>query len=221
MNDVKMDKRPYRSPLRREQAEATRQRILEAGLRLFAERGYSASSISQIALEAGVSSETIYASVGSKRGIIDALLAQVDTMRIPDKAREAAAARGGVARVAIEVLAEMAVGFWAKHHVLVGVLRKGIGDPEIGEAWVERQRARRGLIHGIVSSWPPEALHRGLDARRASDIAWALTSDEMFDLLVGMQGWTTDAYRDWLTTSLVRELLSEAAAGRESPEPAG
>ena len=130
MNDVKMDKRPYRSPLRREQAEATRQRILEAGLRLFAERGYAASSISQIALEAGVSSETIYASVGSKRGIIDALLAQVDTMRIPDKAREAAAARGGGARVAIEVLAEMAVGFWAKHHVLVGVLRNGIGDPE-------------------------------------------------------------------------------------------
>ena len=220
MNDVKMDKRPYRSPLRREQAEATRQRILEAGLRLFAERGYAASSISQIALEAGVSSETIYASVGSKRGIIDALLAQVDTMRIPDKAREAAAARGGGARVAIEVLAEMAVGFWAKHHVLVGVLRNGIGDPEIGEAWVERQRARRELIDGIVSAWPSGSLRPGLDARRASDIAWALTSDEMFDLLVGMQGWTTDAYRDWLKSSLARELLSDAEAGRESSQGA-
>ncbi len=217
MNDVKMDKRPYRSPLRQEQAEATRQRILEAGLRLFAARGYSASSISQIALEAGVSTETIYASVGSKRGIIDALLAQVDTMRIPDKAREAAAARGGGARDAIEVVAEMATGFWAKHHVLVGVLRKGIGDPEIGEAWVERQRARRGLIEGIVSSWPRGSLRPGLDARRASDIAWALSSDEVFDLLVGMQGWTTDAYQEWLTSSLVRELLSDAAAERESP----
>ena len=217
MNDVKMDKRPYRSPLRQEQAEATRQRILEAGLRLFAARGYSASSISQIALEAGVSTETIYASVGSKRGIIDALLAQVDTMRIPDQAREAAAARGGSARAAIEVLAEMATGFWAKHHVLVGVLRKGIGDPEIGEAWVERQRARRGLIHGIVSSWPRGSLPPDLDVRRASDIAWALSSDEMFDLLVGMQGWTTTAYQEWLTSSLMRELLSDAAAGRESP----
>ena len=217
MNDVKMDKRPYRSPLRQEQAEATRQRILEAGLRLFAARGYSASSIGQIALEAGVSTETIYASVGSKRGIIDALLAQVDTMRIPDKAREAAAARGGGPLVAIEVLAEMATGFWAKHHVLVGVLRKGIGDPEIGEAWVERQRARRGLIHGIVSSWPRGSLRRGLDARRASDVAWALSSDEVFDLLVGMQGWTTAAYQEWLTASLVRELLSDAAAGGASP----
>ncbi len=217
MNDVKMDKRPYRSPLRREQAEATRQRILEAGLRLFAARGYSASSISQIALEAGVSTETIYASVGSKRGIIDALMAQVDTMRIPDKAREAAAARGGGARVAIEVLAEMATDFWAKHHVLVGVLRKGIGDPEIGEAWVERQRARRGLINGIVSSWPRGSLRPGLDAGRASDIAWALSSDEMFDLLVGMQGWTTDAYREWLQSSLERELLSDAAVGGGSP----
>jgi AcrR family transcriptional regulator len=220
MNDVKMDKRPYRSPLRREQAEATRQRILEAGLRLFAERGYAASSISQIALEAGVSTETIYASVGSKRGIIDALLAQVDTMRIPDKAREAAAARGGGARVAIEVLAEMAVGFWATHHVLVGVLRKGIGDPEIGQAWVERQQARRGLIDGIVSAWPRGSLRTGLDAQRASDIAWALTSDEMFDLLVGMQGWTIDAYRDWLKSALVRELLFDAEAVRESPQGA-
>ena len=36
-------KRPYRSPLRAAQAEATRQRILEAGLELFAERGYPAT----------------------------------------------------------------------------------------------------------------------------------------------------------------------------------
>ena len=42
----------------------------------------------------------------------------------------------------------------------------------------------------------------------------------MFDLLVGMQGWTTDAYRDWLKSSLARELLSDAEAGRESSQGA-
>src|ERR1044072_9021567 len=73
MSDVKMDKRPYHSPLRQEQALATRQRILDAALDLFGAQGYGSTSIASIAREAGVVPETIYATFGSKRGIIDGL----------------------------------------------------------------------------------------------------------------------------------------------------
>src|SRR3954471_22225827 len=69
-----MDKRRYHSPLRQEQALATRTRILDAALTLFGSQGYGATSISAIAREAGVVAETIYATFGSKRGIIDGLV---------------------------------------------------------------------------------------------------------------------------------------------------
>src|SRR5829696_2019804 len=103
-----MVKRPYRSPLRASQAEATRRRILDAGLMLFATRGYPTTSVSAIARAAGVSPETIYASVGSKRGIIDALLEQVETMGIAEQARAEGARRGGGPGVGLDVLTELA-----------------------------------------------------------------------------------------------------------------
>jgi AcrR family transcriptional regulator len=212
MSNVKMDKRPYRSPLRQEQAEATRQRIVDAGLALFAERGYPGTSVTQIAAAAGVSAETIYASVGSKRGIIDALLAKVDMERIADRAREMVVARGRGPRAGLEALAELAVTFWAANHVLVGVLRNGIGDPEIGEAWLGRQAQRRELIASLVRSWPPAVVRPGLGSDQAVDLAWSMTSDELFGLLVGLRGWSVDAYRAWLKQALVREILADTGA---------
>jgi AcrR family transcriptional regulator len=211
MNDVKMDKRPYRSPLRAEQAEATRQRIVDAGLALFAERGYPGTSVTEIARAAGVSAETIYGSVGSKRGIIDLLLAQVETEGVAERAREAVAARGGGSAVALDVLAELSVAFWQQHGTLARVLRNGVGDPEIGAAWTERQRGRRAIIHGLIESWPEGTLRTGLDAGRAADVAWALTSDEVHELLVGLRDWPPEAFLAWLRSTLAREILAEPA----------
>jgi AcrR family transcriptional regulator len=48
-------RRKYYSPLRADQAEQTRRRILEAGFRLFVDRGYAGTTIAAVAEEAGVS----------------------------------------------------------------------------------------------------------------------------------------------------------------------
>jgi AcrR family transcriptional regulator len=64
---------------RREQmAQQTRRDILRAARRLFAERGYAATSINDIAEEAGVAIQTIYARLGSKRGMLLALIDLID-----------------------------------------------------------------------------------------------------------------------------------------------
>ena len=47
-------RRKYYSPLRAGQAEQTRRRILEAGFRLFVDRGYAETTIAAVAEEAGV-----------------------------------------------------------------------------------------------------------------------------------------------------------------------
>src|SRR6266540_330183 len=66
-------RRRYDSPLRREQAAATRREILEAAQRLFERQGYAATSMAAIAAEAGVALKTIYLAFETKRGLLLAL----------------------------------------------------------------------------------------------------------------------------------------------------
>jgi AcrR family transcriptional regulator len=68
----------YRSERRQRQAEATRKDILGAARRRFAEHGYSATSMADIARDAGVAVQTIYASCGSKRELVLALVDTID-----------------------------------------------------------------------------------------------------------------------------------------------
>src|SRR5260221_7439130 len=65
-------KRSYDSPLRRDKAEATRLAIAAAAGRLFAERGYAATSIEEIAAAAAVGRATVFSSVGGKAELLKA-----------------------------------------------------------------------------------------------------------------------------------------------------
>lgn len=64
--------RTYRSELRTEQAEGTRERILDATLRVMAQ-GLASVSIPAVAREAGVSVATIYRHFGTKSDLLAAL----------------------------------------------------------------------------------------------------------------------------------------------------
>src|SRR5689334_1545426 len=59
-------KRRYDSSGRREAARATRRAILDAAAETFTARGYAATTMAQVAERAGVSIDTVYASVGRK-----------------------------------------------------------------------------------------------------------------------------------------------------------
>src|SRR6202165_2971472 len=58
--------RPYDASHRREAAAETRNAVVAAASRLFADRGYAATTMAAIASAAGVALDTIYASVGPK-----------------------------------------------------------------------------------------------------------------------------------------------------------
>ena len=63
---VKGDRRTYSTALRREQAQLTRERILDAARALFVQRGYPAVTMQEIAGEAAVAYQTVYAQFGTK-----------------------------------------------------------------------------------------------------------------------------------------------------------
>src|SRR3954453_24029747 len=65
-------RRRYHSPIRVEQADATRVRILDAADRVM-ERGLATLSVPAVAREAGVSVPTVYRHFGSKPELLAAL----------------------------------------------------------------------------------------------------------------------------------------------------
>src|ERR1700749_3779662 len=67
--EPKQVKRTYDATRRAAAAARTRQSILEAARTLFAENGYSATSMAAIAQAAGVALDTVYASAGRQPGL--------------------------------------------------------------------------------------------------------------------------------------------------------
>jgi AcrR family transcriptional regulator len=212
VNTSSVAKRRYRSPLREAQAAATRSRILDSALDTFLEHGYAGTSVVAIARAAQVSPETVYATFGSKRGIVAGLLERVDAEDRPRRAAERSRARGGGPEVDLDILAEAVADFWTTNGRLVRLLRQGIGDPEIGRLWQGRQTARRRLLGNLIRRWPAGSLRNGLTTDTATDIAWALTTVELHEMLVGDCGWSPDAYVRWLRDALRRELVVPHAA---------
>ena len=72
MDDAMSVKRVYQSSLRQRQARSTRRAIIDAASRLFAEHGYGATSVDQIAQAADVSRATVFASLGGKPALLKA-----------------------------------------------------------------------------------------------------------------------------------------------------
>jgi AcrR family transcriptional regulator len=74
------DKTPAAStPDRRKlKGEASRGRILDAALRLFAERGYSATGVHEISRQARIEKAALYWHFGSKEGLLAAVLDRMD-----------------------------------------------------------------------------------------------------------------------------------------------
>jgi AcrR family transcriptional regulator len=79
-------KRAYNSPLRADQATATRRRILEAAVDSLASTGRDDLTVGEVATAASVSERTVYNHFGSLDGLLDAVSDHLDTVVIPDPA---------------------------------------------------------------------------------------------------------------------------------------
>jgi AcrR family transcriptional regulator len=63
---------------RRQKGQVSRERILEAAIELFSERGYAGSGVHEIARRAGIEKAALYWHFGSKEGLLAAVLDRTD-----------------------------------------------------------------------------------------------------------------------------------------------
>lgn len=93
--------------------EARREEVLRIAAGLFAERGYAATTVRDIAAEAGILSGSLYHHFDSKEAMVDAILAPFVADALA--ASEAVVARGEGPRRTLEGLIEAALDGIAEH----------------------------------------------------------------------------------------------------------
>jgi AcrR family transcriptional regulator len=208
-------RRTYQSPARAARAQATRQAILDSARRLFADRGYAATTLPTIAVEAGVAVQTVYAVFRRKRNILFALLDQMPLdAGLPGYRARLAAASGDPRTQLREVVGFSARMYGGTSDVTELARTIGGADQDLADLWREGEQRRYDAESELVADWHALGLLRAeLNASEATDILWALSGPDAFRLLVRERAWAPDHYRDWLAAALERELLANQARG--------
>jgi len=202
-------RRPYNGALRREQAQMTRARILDAARRLLTSGTYSSVTMEDIAREAGVAYQTVYGIFGTKLRLAEALIEigfphVAAALKLFEPLRETADPevwlRTGarVNRLIYELCAD-----------LLRFMRES-GDPGLLTRYREREEQRleamtqSGLVAMLENSG---RLRPGMSATEAVAVIWSWSGPDHYTDLVFERGWTATRYEQWLSDSMINTLL--------------
>lgn len=224
MSGAATPRRGYDSTRRRQQATATRHRIVKASAALFVAHGYTGTTIPAIAAAAEVAVETVYRSAEGKAGLLAAAV-QAALAGGAERAETPVEDRVGIRRVTQEsdprrqlaAYAHTQPGVWSRVGPLLRVLDSAApADPQLQR--LQEQLARQRLdgmrrLAGLLDSLG--RLRPGVPAATAADIIWTLCAQANFEALVVHRGWSHLEYETWLTDMLVAALLPT-----ESGDPA-
>jgi len=204
--------RPYRSRLRKEQAAHTRRKIRRAARKLFEQQGFADTTIAEIAEAAGVAVPTVYGIYGSKGGVVEAMLEDLE---------EPADQSGWEARISAESDPVSQLGLfvtWIRTLFEAGapVVRAAMdarGDPEVAAMMARGDAKRLGGATALTAYWQEcGALRPGLESLDAAHTVWLLTSAEQFLLAIDHLDWSPDNYERWLASLLRHVVLRPDAA---------
>jgi AcrR family transcriptional regulator len=208
-------RRRYESPRRREQAAATRQAILEAAERLFAERGYVGTSVAQIAEEARVALKTVYAVFGTKPEVLRALW---NVRMRGDEDPVPMAERPWFREIVDEPDPRRRLDLVARNvrvvrertaHVTEIVRQAAPADEQIAALWERFQREFYELgVREILETIERDGV-LAMDLTTAADIGWTLTHPDVYQLLVRQRGWSAEAYERWIAETLRAQLIRD------------
>ncbi|MBI5090197.1 MAG: TetR/AcrR family transcriptional regulator [Actinobacteria bacterium] len=195
--------------LRERQAQLTRDEILNAARRLFAERGYARTSVRDVAQAAGVSAQTVYDSIGSKQALVMRLNDLIDDEAgVRAIAGAAAASRdplqvaGASARITRSIVEHCG-------DIVHALVTGAASEPDLAVALAEGHRRHVGGARMMV-----ELLHElgALDDSRtvdeAADTLAAVSDFRVALMLRDSYGWSLDRIEAWIT-QMGRALLRQ------------
>jgi AcrR family transcriptional regulator len=202
------NKRTYHSRVRQRQAEETRRRILEAARSQFESYGYVLTTLEAIAEMAEVSPKTIAAVFGSKRALLAEVINPeafspsvrqlIEELRTTEDVWRRFTLVAQITRQAYEPLASS-----------LELLRTaGAVAPELADVARQIEARRRQNQARLIASLHGQGLLRhSLSLEEAVDVLWALTSYDLYRMLVMERGWEPVRYETWLAQLLIQQML--------------
>lgn len=207
-------RRSYDASNRQRQARETRRRIVEGAARLFVRDGYAGTSIAAIAEEAKVAVPTVYATLGSKAGILRAVVEL--TVRGDDDAAPLSS-RAAWQEIEQQPDPRERLALFARLHRQICDREAGVfaqieaaagADPEATRLLAEhdgmRYETQTRLAGGLDRD---NQLRPQMTKREAADIIWTLASERTYLALVRDRAWDPDDYERWVAEQLVAALL--------------
>jgi AcrR family transcriptional regulator len=201
--------RPYRSSIRRGEAP---QLVVAAASRLFATKGYLATSIEDIAAQAGVARPTVFTAVGAKpvilRQVVDQALAGDDTA-VPVAERDwwRQTVEEPDPQTSIELLARTMTTIGQRVALIARALENAASvDSDAAEIWIRYQRQRRIGLREFAESLASRHAAMRCDVDTLTDTLWML-QPAAYLRLVTDAGWTEERYETWLADLITRLVL--------------
>lgn len=197
---------------RQEYAQATRQAILDAARKLFAERGYFATKVDDIAAEARVAPATVYAVTGGKQSLLTELITTWTTDPIVETTLRTIAASDDPA----EIIAEVASASRRMREQFADVIRVMLTTAPHDQTAAEQLTRATAVYRAAFVPMAERlaslgALRPGTSVRHAVDVLWFYFGYSSYFTLHDDNGWPYQRAEHWLAAQAARELLSPPA----------
>jgi TetR/AcrR family transcriptional regulator, regulator of cefoperazone and chloramphenicol sensitivity len=204
----------YDSPIRREQAQLTRDRIVAAARAQFLEHGFTGTRLRDIAETAGVSEQTIYAVYKNKRGVLQAIVDGMDVAAgIEQAMRDLAEAEGDHLRQ-LAIFVSYDRRLFEREGQSLAILRDAAtSDPDLASAYRQgRQRGHEAHVH-FFQGWQRDGvLPEHLDPVTAADLYHSVSSLDSYEYLLGERGWSADRWEQETYRILVPALIRQSGS---------
>jgi AcrR family transcriptional regulator len=203
---------PKANPMTRrdEYAQATRQAILDAARKLFAERGYFATKVDDIAAKARVAPATVYAVTGGKYGLLTELIATWTT----DPIVETTTTHMLEMSDPVAIIRELAASSRRMREQYADIMRVMLATAPHDDAVAKALRGatsvyRKAFVPVAERLLQLGALRRELDIAGAVDLFWFYFGYTSYFTLHDDNGWSYDRAEHWLADRACRDLLSD------------
>ncbi len=196
--------------------------MLESAERLFIEVGYARATIKQIARTAQVSEDLVFHTFGTKRGLLEAVMADAAGSEDP-RTTLAGPDPDGLhhelsLRAKIDELAAAVGDQLARARPLDDMLRSAaVVEPELDKLRSELHLRQRRRSMTRLAAWIGEQGALRQPVEEAAALVWTLTSPEVHHMLVDGWQWPHTQYVTWLRNNLEAALLAADVVPDDHP----